>query len=157
MLDLPFHLVANQRPLINIDATLFINLGLWILLFVALKGLLWEPMIKLINAREAGMQGSRDKAHSLSMDAGAKKAEYEMAMKHARAKAAHEKEKLRIDGKKKESEILAEARKATQESLDAQRAQLRGEAQKLRGEVQATVPQLASDIATKVLGREVRT
>ena len=30
MLDLPLHLVANERPLINIDGTLFLNILLCI-------------------------------------------------------------------------------------------------------------------------------
>ncbi|MEI8256531.1 MAG: ATP synthase F0 subunit B [Deltaproteobacteria bacterium] len=156
MLDLPFHLVANERPLINVDATLFINIGLWIFLFVALRGLLWEPMIKLITAREAGMQGSRDKAGSLQTDAKATKAAYDLAMKQARESAQQGRDKLRADGKKKEAEILATARDTTQASLDAQRASLRTQSETLRSDIRASVPQLASEIASKVLGREVR-
>ncbi len=156
MLDLPFHLVANERPLINVDATLFINIGLWIFLFVALRGLLWAPMIKLISAREAGMQGSRDKAGSLQTDAKGIKAEYDQALKGAREQASLAKDKLRADGKKKEAEILAAARETTQATLDTQRANLRSQSETLRSEIRASVPQIASEIASKVLGREVR-
>jgi F-type H+-transporting ATPase subunit b len=153
---LPLYLVANERPLINVDVTLLINIGLWILLFIVLRPLLWDPMIKLISAREAGMGGSRDKARELEADAKLKKAEYEAAMKRARATASDAREKLRNDAKKKESEIVAQARQQTQAALESQRAQLASQRGQLTTEMNALVPQLASDIASKVLGREVR-
>jgi F-type H+-transporting ATPase subunit b len=153
---LPFYLVANERPLINVDVTLLINIGLWILLFIVLRPLLWDPMIKLIGAREAGMGGSRDKARELEADAKQKKTEYEAALKRARATASEEREKLRNDAKKKESEIVAQARQQTQAALESQRAEIRAQRDKLASEMNTLVPVLASDIATKVLGREVR-
>jgi hypothetical protein len=36
-------LVANERPLINIDITLLLNLGLWFVLFFFLKSTFWGP------------------------------------------------------------------------------------------------------------------
>ena len=156
MHDLPLYLIANERPLINFDVTLLINIGLWILLFIVLRPLLWDPMIKLITARESGMQGSREKARDLEKDAGEKKAEYESAIKNARGKAAESREKLRSEAKSKETEILGQARQASQAAIDAQRAQIRTQRETLTTEVKALVPQLATDIASKVMGREVR-
>jgi F0F1-type ATP synthase membrane subunit b/b' len=40
--------------------------------------------------------------------------------------------------------------------LEAQRVQIREQRAKVESEMKAIVPQLATDIATKVLGREVR-
>ena len=156
MLDLPLYLVANERPLINIDATYLINIGLWLFLFVVLRSLLWDPMLKLISAREGGMKGARDTAHTLDADAKLKKAEYEAAMKQARARAASERDKLRNDAKLKENEILAQARESAHKALESQRATLNEQRTKLQAEVKIMVPQLATDIASKVLGREVR-
>ena len=51
-------LVANERPLINIDVTLFVNLGVWAVLFFFLRAVLWKPMLDLIDAREAGTEGA---------------------------------------------------------------------------------------------------
>jgi F0F1-type ATP synthase membrane subunit b/b' len=41
-------------------------------------------------------------------------------------------------------------------AVEAQRAEIRTQREKLTGEIQAQVPALARDIATRVLGREVR-
>src|SRR6187549_462270 len=106
MLGLPLYLVANERPLINIDATLFINIVLWLILFLLLRPLLWAPMLKLIAAREDGMEGSRDDAKHLEKEARVRKGEYEAAQKKARVTAASERDAMRADAKKKEAEIL---------------------------------------------------
>ena len=156
MHTIPLVLVANQRPLINIDATLFINIGLWLLLFIVLRPLLWTPMLKLISAREAGTSGSRDSARELEHDARAKEAEYLAAQRTARTNAAAEREKLRNDALKRESEILAQARGRMTAAVESQRAEIKKQRELLRGQIKAQVPALATDIATKVLGREVR-
>lgn len=156
MLDLQFYLVATERPLINIDSTLFINMGLWLLLFLLLRGLLWQPMIRLIAAREEGMEGARAQARRLQAEARKKKAEYEAALKQARIAAAAERDRLRTEALRKESEIIAQARAAMNAAVEAQRAELRRQREILRAEVQAAVPALAKEIVTKVLGREVR-
>lgn len=150
------HLVANERPLINLDATVLINLALFLFLLVVLRFLLWDPMVKLIAAREAGMEGSRDRAHALEAEARTKEAEYRDAQKRARADAAAAREKLRAEALTREAEIVAKARTATAQVLEQHRTELRARREALQKEIRATVPGLAADIASKVLGREVR-
>jgi F-type H+-transporting ATPase subunit b len=156
MLDLPLHLVANERPLINIDGTLFINVLLWIVLFVMLRGLLWKPMLRLIAAREAGMQGSRETARDLELDAQKKRVEFEDAQRKARSAATEERDRIRGEGSRTEAQLLADARREVNEMVDKQRAEINAQREQLRTEIRATVPALAGDIASKVLGREVR-
>ena len=62
-------LLANERPLINIDITLLLNAGVWFVLFFFLRATLWRPMLALIDAREAGTEGARTEAGSLGADA----------------------------------------------------------------------------------------
>jgi F-type H+-transporting ATPase subunit b len=157
MHDLPLYLLASDRPLINIDGTLFINIGLWLVLFFILRGLLWRPMLRLITAREKGTQGSRDDARHLEADAKAKRAEFEAAQRRARAAAIEERDKLRAEGQKIEAQVLAEARETLGTELEKQRAELRVQRDALRTEMRAMVPALATQIATKILGREVQT
>jgi F-type H+-transporting ATPase subunit b len=149
-------LLANERPLINIDATLFLNMALWVFLFIVLRGLLWNPMLKLIQARETGMEGARVEARKLEKEGAELRTEYEAAQRSARASASEERDKIRADAKRKEAELLAEARNASQTAVDAQRAEIQKQRATLEQEIKSTVPVLASDIASKVLGREVR-
>ena len=54
------------------------------------------------------------------------------------------------------AEILAAARTRIQGAMDVQRAEIRKQRDRVQAEIRATIPVLASDIASKVLGREVR-
>jgi len=148
--------LANERPLINVDGTLLIDMALWLLLFAVLRPLLWKPMLRLIDAREAGMEGMRDRARQLGSEAGAQKAEYEESFKRARAAAQAERERLRTDAKRKEADVLGEARRTTGITLEQQRASMRQQKTTLQAEVMAMIPRLAAEMASKVLGREVR-
>lgn len=149
-------LVANERPLINIDVTLLLNLGVWAALFFLLKATLWEPMLKLIDAREAGTAGARDEAARLDTDAKALKASLDEKLTAARATASKAREALRAEGVRAEVELLGKAREEVNAAVEAQRAEIAAQRAKLHGEVMALVPELAQGIASKVLRREVR-
>jgi F-type H+-transporting ATPase subunit b len=147
--------VASERPLISFDGTLVINIALWLLLFFVLRPLLWGPMVKLLAARESGIHGSRTEATEMIANAASARTEYENALKSARSSAASEREAIRNAALRKEAEILAQARATVTEALESQRAKIRAQREQLSIELKATVPQLAKEIASKVLGREV--
>jgi|LNFM01.1.fsa_nt_gb F-type H+-transporting ATPase subunit b len=147
--------VASERPLISFDGTLVLNIALWLVLFFVLRPVLWEPMVKLLSAREGGMQGSRTSAKGAADEAAARRAEYEGALKSARSSAAGERDKLRAEALRRESEILAETRSKVAAAVDAQRDAIKEQRDTLSKEIAGAIPQLAKDIAAKALGREV--
>jgi F-type H+-transporting ATPase subunit b len=147
--------LASERPLISFDGTLVINIALWLLLFLVLRPLLWEPMIKLLGAREGGVGGSRDKATETAARASELRAKYDGALKAARSQAAADRDALRAGAMREEAEILASARASVTERVEAQRGQLASQRKQLRAELDVLVPQIAKDIASRALGREV--
>jgi F-type H+-transporting ATPase subunit b len=149
------YLLATERPLINIDATVLVTIVLWLVLFGLLRALLWGPMIRLITAREAGTEGSRLTARKLETEARAKEVAYRTAQRNARAMAAAERDRLRAEALRHEADVLTAARAQVNATLEVRRAQIQGERARVEAEIKATVPQLAREIAAKVLGREV--
>ncbi len=149
-------LVANERPLINIDITLLLNLGVWLALFFFLRAVLWKPMLDLIEAREAGTEGARKAAADLDRDARDLKDRLSKELTAARADAAAQRDALRAEGVKRDAEIAAKVRGEVSAVVEKQRAELAAQGQRVRAEVMASVPALATDIASKVLRREVR-
>ncbi len=149
-------LVANERPLINIDITLLLNLGVWLALFLFLRATLWKPMLDLIEAREAGTEGARKLAADLDRDAKDLKEKLTKELTAARVSATSERDALRADGAKRDAEITAKVRDEVNALVEKQRADIAAQGKKVRVDVLATVPALAADIATKVLRREVR-
>ena len=149
-------LVANERPLINIDVTLLLNLGVWAALFFLLRATLWQPMLALIDAREAGTAGARGEAARLDAEAKTLKGSLDEQMVSARSTAAKAREALRAEGARAEVELLGKAREEVNAAVEKQRADIAAQRAKLQGEVMALVPELAQGIAARVLRREVR-
>lgn len=149
-------LVANERPLINVDVTLLLNLGVWFGLFFFLKATLWKPMLAVIEAREAGTAGARADAAALDAEAKTLKASLDEKLAAARTTAAKAREALRADGVRTETELLSKAREEVMATVEKQRAEIAAQREKVRGEVMALVPELARGIAAKVLRREVQ-
>ncbi|MDP3278327.1 MAG: ATP synthase F0 subunit B [Deltaproteobacteria bacterium] len=147
--------LASERPLISFDGTLVLNIALWLLLFIVLRPLLWEPMVKLISAREGGTFGSRDDAKRLEREAKEKRDEFEAALKTARAAAATERDNIRARSILQESEILGVARSKVSEAVEAQRALIDAQRVTLRAELQTLIPAISRDVASKALGREL--
>jgi len=153
---LPLHLVANERPLINVDATLVVNILLWIVLYLMLKPLLWEPLLALITAREAGTAGARKQAEELLAEAKRIEGEYEASLRKVRSEGTAERDGFIAAAAAKEADLLATARNEAAQILENRRVSLGKTQDELRTELQKTIPELAASIASRVLGREVR-
>ncbi|MBL8605325.1 MAG: ATP synthase F0 subunit B [Myxococcales bacterium] len=149
-------LLANDRPLINIDITLVLNLGLWVLLFVFLRMTFWKPMLAVIEAREEGTEGAREAATGLDGEIKRLKTDLDAKTKDARVVAARLRDELVAEGQRREAELLAKVRAEVSASVDAQRATIASQKANTRTELLAGVPALARDIASKVLRREVQ-
>ena len=149
-------LVANERPLINIDVTLLLNLGVWLVLFFFLRATLWKPMLALIDAREAGTAGARKEAARLGAEAKTLRGSLDEQLAAARASAAKAREALRAEGARTEVELLGKAREEVNAAVEKQRADIAAQRAKLHSELMALVPELARSIAARVLRREVQ-
>lgn len=156
MQHLSLFLLANDRPLINVDITLFANIALWFVLFFVLKAWFWGPMLDVFTAREEGIEGTRKTARTLEEEARALRERLDRDLKDARAAASAEREGLRKEGQRQEAELLGAAQAEVTARVARNREALAAQRESLRAEVLAEVPGLAAAIASKVLRREVR-
>ena len=140
---------------VDFDKTLFVQVGLFIVLWLALKPLLFDPMLKLFEEREKKIEGTIADARKIDLQSADAKATYDEALAKARAAGALERDRLRAEGIKKENELLTAARLASQKKLDEGRTQSMKEMDAARGELSKDRQALARDVAARVLGREV--
>ncbi|HKA89648.1 MAG TPA: ATP synthase F0 subunit B [Haliangiales bacterium] len=152
---MPSLLLAENIPIIDLDSTVFLQLGVFVLMALILSQVLFKPYLAVRNARTAGIDGARDEAHRMDEEAQAKMAEYDHAFNAARTKANLERAKLQAEAVAREREIVEAARKATVEALDAAHASIARDAEGARAELQPRTREIAREIATKILGREV--
>jgi F-type H+-transporting ATPase subunit b len=151
-----FTALLSEGSIIDLDGTIWIQLGLFGIAFFLLRPLVFRPMIGLFEARENAIEGSKLEALRLQDEAAAESEEFDEEMRRLRLQAGEERDRLRAEGKRLERTVLDRVREETDKQLAEADAQLATEAAKLRSEVQTSVPVLAKQIASKLLDREVQ-
>ena len=147
--------LASGHPLIDIDLTVFVQFGLFLLLFVAANKLLFQPYLALRERRKAGIEGAREEAERTTASADAKLADYEKQLAAARNRANEEGRKLRTEATTHEKDVTDKARAEAQKSIDQATAKMRQETDAARLQLLPQANTLARQIASKLLGREV--
>ena len=89
--------LAAAHPLIDIDGTVFVQFGLFLILLVVANKLLFQPYLQLRERRKAGIEGARAEAERMTASADAKLADYEKQLGAARSRANDEGRKVRAE------------------------------------------------------------
>lgn len=140
---------------VDFDKTVLVQIVLFVALWLLLKPMLFDPMLKLFEEREKRIEGAIAEARNIDLKSVAAKTKYDDAVGKARAEGAAQRDKLRGEGLKTESELLGQARLEGQAKLEAGRKQAQEELAKARAQLSAERQKLARELAGRVLGREV--
>jgi F-type H+-transporting ATPase subunit b len=151
-----FTALLSEGSIIDLDGTIWIQLGLFTVAFFVFRPLIFRPMVAVFEARENAIEGSKLEALRLQDEASAESEEFDVAMRRLRLQAGEERDRLRAEGKRLERTVLDRVREETDKQLAEADAQLRTEAATLRTEIDRSVPTLAKQIASKMLNREVQ-
>jgi F-type H+-transporting ATPase subunit b len=141
---------------VDFDATLLVMVALFVFLWIVLKPLLFDPMLRLFEERERQVDGAKLLARKIDEKSAGALTQYETAMAKARATANEERDAIRAEGVKREAEILAKVRAQTAATLEAGRKEMRAAGDDVRKALQAEMTSIAADCASRALGREVR-
>ena len=148
-------LASGGHPLIDVDGTVFIQVALFLVMYVVANKMLFQPYLALRERRRAGIEGARGEAERMTAEADAKLADYEKQLAIARAKGNEEGRKLRGDAAAHEKEVTEKARTAAQKAIHDAQTSMRAQTEAARAELLPAANTLAQQIATKLLGREV--
>jgi F-type H+-transporting ATPase subunit b len=146
---------SAEAQLLDIDGTVFVMLGIFLVLLVVLWQLLWKPYLRVRDERVARVEGARDKATRLDAEAAARLARIESALVEARRAGDTESAKLRIETQAREQQIIAEAQAAARSMLTQARAKLDETVATEKATLQQQTASLAREIAEKALRRRL--
>ena len=147
--------LAAAHPIIDIDSTVFVQFGLFLLLLVVANKLLFQPYLKLRERRKEGIDGARAEAERTTAQADSKLADYEKQLATARNRANEEGRKVRAEAAANEKATTDTARASAQKTIDEAMAKMRAEAEAARLQLLPQANAIAKQIASKLLGREV--
>jgi F-type H+-transporting ATPase subunit b len=146
---------AKDPPILDLDSTVFLQLGIFIVTALILSRFLFRPYLEVRAARSHGIEGAKEEARRMDEEAAARLADYQHALTQARSKASAERGRLQGDAVKRDHEITEAARVATQSALEQARARLDTDAKAARAQLEPRAQDIAKAIAKKILGREV--
>ena len=136
---------------IDIDATLGIQMVLFLALFLLLNPLLFKPYLKAMDERREGLQGSREDAEEFDIRAKNALAEYEKKMRDARREAQGIRDSLRTQGQGEQQDIVEESRQEMASKIDGERKKIAAEKDAALVTLRDRADSLASAIVEKVL------
>ncbi len=150
-------LLAAEKaaPLIDIDGTVFLQFGIFLVMAGVLYSFVFRPYFKVRDAREAGIGGARKEAKAMEEKAAAISIDYEERLTKAKVKGVEERNKLREEGKAHEVEVLGKAQKAAHDEIAKTREIARAEQDKARQSLLADAPTVGKSLASKILGRSL--
>ncbi|MDW7708964.1 MAG: ATP synthase F0 subunit B [Deferrisomatales bacterium] len=141
--------------MININATLVVQLVNFLLLMYLLNRILFRPMLRVLEERRERTEGRRTKAAQLESEAQAIWDDYQKRIHAAKADADRSRTQLVRQGETERDRLLAAATAEADKAVAQVRARLRGEAEEARRSLRAQAGQVAESIAQRILGRAV--
>ena len=151
-----FHAEEAAPPLIDLDGTLFVQLGLFLVMLLVLSRALFGPYLKMRADRERGIAGARKEATSMGDRARTIVEDYDKKLEEAKRRGAEERAKLRQDGVAHEREVVGHARAEVQSAIDAARKRIIADTATGQAALAAEAGPLAQKIVGKILGRQVQ-
>ena len=146
---------GHEPPLVDIDSTVFVQFGIFLLLLIVLTRFVFKPYLALRTERGQKIEGAKDEAVKLAADAESKLAGYEERILKTRKDAAVTRLELRKEGETAATSKLAEARGNADAKLEAARQKLGKSADAAQLALRARADVIARTIVGKLLGREV--
>jgi F-type H+-transporting ATPase subunit b len=148
---------AEESQLLDIDGSVVVMLGIFLVLLLILWRFLWRPYLRVRDERVGRTEGAREKAAQLEADAATRMAKVEGALTEARRAALAEMGKLRQGAQAREQQLIAEAQEAARKMLGEARAKLDVAVANEKANLREQTAVIGRQIAEKALGRSLAT
>jgi F-type H+-transporting ATPase subunit b len=146
---------AGESQLLDIDNTVFVMLGLFLVLAFILTQWLWKPYLRVREERVRRVEGARDEADRLEADAAARLARIEAQLAETRKVSQAERAQARAAAVVREQEIVAAAQEAARKQLVEARGKVEIALASERIRLATHADALGREIAEKALGRRL--
>ena len=147
--------LLSSGSLVDIDATLFIQLGIFLLMLVLLRKLLFQPVIRVVEARHDATDGATEAANALREEADRLNDKFEKKLEEVRSTVKVDRERIVDEAHRQEREIIRKARAEAHDLLTKMREETANEASKTRAQLENEVVSLADMVAQKILNRKL--
>ena len=148
--------LLSGGSVIDLDASIFIQMGIFAVAFFILKALVFGPTMQLFDAREQAIDGAKAEAKRMQEEAVGKREHFEGELRRVSAAANEEREKARNEAQRLARQLTDQARNQAMSTQKASKDRLDAQAAEVRKNALAQVPAIARQLTSKLLGREVQ-
>jgi len=139
--------------MLNIDYTLFIQIPLFLVLWLVLKRFWFDPALRVVRERAARSEGAIAEARTIQAEAERLRAEHAAALDQARAEAEREVQDILREAETEQKRLLTEAREDARRTIGEVRGRMTAEIAAARQGLRESAHEIARMVAEKVLGR----
>jgi F-type H+-transporting ATPase subunit b len=140
---------------IDFDLTFIGQMVVFGALFLVLKPLMFDPVLRLFEEREKRTDGAKAAAREMQEKAGELLRKYEHELEKVQRVAAEERDRIRAETIRLEAEEMRASRELAAKIVEDGRERIQEEIHAIRFELGRDSERLAHDVAARVLGREV--
>ena len=141
------------KRLLTPDITTLWVVGFLLLCTFLLNTMVFQPILRIIDARVTAVRGAKELAESAAQKATAAAAEYDQKLNAARGEVYRQMDDMRKSALDKRATLLAATRSTVEQELSAASASVRQESQEARAALDRDASTLAGAIVSRVLGR----
>lgn len=141
--------------MIQLDYSIVYQIVLFVILWLILNKLLFQPYLRLLEEREHQTTGAQHDSVDLEYEGAKLKAQYDEKMAQGQASGYAAKEAITQDARQQREKILGQARDEAARSLEQVRQEVAAAMEQEKQLATAEVTAVAADMVNKVLGRRV--
>lgn len=146
----PDDLVA-AAGLVDVDVTMFVQFGLFLVLAVVLPRLIFAPLMERFEQRAARTEGARADARRVQREADQEVATFERAMSDEKQRALAERQAARMQAQREAQQLIQRVRTETAARMERGMADLAQAAQAGRTLMDTEARELAGMIVTTIV------
>lgn len=135
------------------NASFFYQIVTFLVLWVCLKRLLFDPTLAVLDARRHRTEGAKAEAEQIMAATHAAQDDYDSRLREARAQIARESEAARKAAQDAYSQAIATARAAATDEQIRLRTALTAQVEEARRTLTAEAPTLAFEMLDRAMGR----
>lgn len=138
---------------LGIDSTLFAQIGVFLIAYIALSRLLFKPYLKAYHKRIEVTFGNQEQAEKLNEAVRDLHVEYETKARETNMRVQTFFDDAHKEAQLIQAQMLDKARKEAEELVEASRKETQAKIEKTRNELQDHVNELSQEISKKILSK----
>ncbi len=148
-------IVLSLLTALGVNQTLWIQLGCFLVSYIALTELIFKPYMKAYHEREKRTVGGEEFAIRIIEEAQELTGNYEKKAREINADIKSMYDIKRTDALRDYEQMLADARESSSQLIEGARKKISAEVESARKKLAAEIPAVSSAIASRLAGKDL--